>query len=53
MCPCSVEIISEAFAGKPLVQRHKLVYSLLGEELDGGLHALALRTKTPAEMDKG
>ena len=37
--------MSAAFAGKSLVQQHRLVYGLLKEELDGGLHALALKTK--------
>lgn len=49
-CPRSVEIVSEAFQGKPLVARHRLVYTLLKEELDAGLHALALKTKTPSEV---
>lgn len=48
--PRSVEIVSEAFQGKPLVARHRLVYTLLKEELDAGLHALALKTKTPSEV---
>ncbi|KAL6768786.1 BOL1 [Auxenochlorella protothecoides x Auxenochlorella symbiontica] len=46
----NVEIVSEAFQGKPLVARHRLVYTLLKEELDAGLHALALKTKTPSEV---
>ncbi|KAK9817008.1 hypothetical protein WJX72_008198 [[Myrmecia] bisecta] len=45
-----VEVVSEAFAGKPLVQRHRLVYGVLAEELNTGVHALALKTKTPAEI---
>ena len=49
---CSVQIVSEAFMGKPLVQRHKMVYSLLDHELKTGVHALALKTKTPQEMAK-
>jgi stress-induced morphogen len=47
-----VEIVSEMFEGKTLVQRHRLVYQALSEELEAGLHALALKTKTPAEADK-
>lgn len=47
-----VQIVSEAFTGKPLVQRHKMVYSILDHELKTGVHALALKTKTPAEMAK-
>lgn len=45
----SVEVVSRAFEGKSLVQRHRVIYGLLQAELDAGLHALALKTKTPAE----
>lgn len=49
----SVEVISEQFAGKSMVARHRLVYDTLdGEMVDGGIHALALKTKTPTEMAK-
>ncbi|KNE55158.1 hypothetical protein AMAG_01080 [Allomyces macrogynus ATCC 38327] len=47
-----VTIVSDAFAGKPLLQRHRLIYGILGDELRAGLHALQLATKTPAEMEK-
>jgi stress-induced morphogen len=42
-------VVAEAFAGKSLVQRHKLVYSAVGDELRAGLHALAITSRTPAE----
>ncbi|MDX1710971.1 MAG: BolA family protein [Rhodovibrionaceae bacterium] len=44
-----VTVVSEAFAGKPRVQRQQLVYGLLKDELDAGLHALQLKTLTPEE----
>ncbi|EFN50827.1 hypothetical protein CHLNCDRAFT_15183, partial [Chlorella variabilis] len=44
-----VEIVSAAFEGKKPVQRHRMVYQLLQAEIDAGVHALALKTKTPAE----
>lgn len=44
-----VEIVSDAFAGKTLVQRHRLVNSLLADELAGGVHALAISARTPDE----
>lgn len=47
-----VEVVSEEFEGKTLVARHRLVYSLLDEEIkEKGVHALALKTKTPLEAD--
>ncbi len=44
-----VEIVSQAFEGKTRVARQRLVYAALKEELDAGLHALAMETLTPAE----
>ena len=41
--------MSAAFEGKNPVQRHRMVYQLLQAEIDGGVHALALKTKTPSE----
>lgn len=44
-----VSIVSESFAGKSRVARHRLVYDQLGEEFAGGLHALAVRALAPGE----
>ncbi|MDP7038870.1 MAG: BolA family transcriptional regulator [Myxococcota bacterium] len=44
-----VKVISEDFAGKSLIQRHRMVYAPLQDVMGGALHALALTTKTPAE----
>ena len=45
----NVEIVSAAFEGQGRVARQRLVYAALKEDLDAGLHALALVTLTPAE----
>ncbi|KAL2261374.1 hypothetical protein VTK26DRAFT_4288 [Humicola hyalothermophila] len=47
-------ITSEAFRSKMQPARHRLVYSLLKDELarEGGIHALQLRTMTPEEEEK-
>jgi BolA protein len=42
-------IVSEAFAGRSRVERHRLVNELLADELQGGIHALALSTLVPGE----
>jgi BolA protein len=47
-------VVSAAFEGLPAVKRHQLVYGVLAEELakkpaQGGIHALAITSRTPAE----
>jgi acid stress-induced BolA-like protein IbaG/YrbA len=42
-------IVSSAFEGKRLVQRHQLVYAALGERMRAEIHALSMKTLTPAE----
>ncbi|KAI7861256.1 bola-like protein-domain-containing protein [Spinellus fusiger] len=44
-------IVSEAFDGKTMMQRHRMVYQLLGDEFRQSLHALSLKTKTSRELD--
>ncbi|MBK6289152.1 MAG: BolA/IbaG family iron-sulfur metabolism protein [Gammaproteobacteria bacterium] len=44
-----VVLVSAAFEGRRSVQRHQQVYAALSEQLQGGVHALALHTCTPAE----
>ena len=41
------QVISEAFRGKSRVAQHQLVYSALGGQVGGVLHALALETVAP------
>lgn len=43
--------VSSAFEGLSKVKRHQLVYRLLGDELAGPVHALALHLYTPAEWE--
>ena len=42
-------IVSTAFDGKSRVQRHQLVYAALGDRMRQEIHALSMRTLTPAE----
>ena len=44
-----VIIVSEAFAGKPLVQRHRMVNEALADLLRERVHALAITARTPEE----
>ncbi len=43
-----VEVVATAFAGKGLVDQHRLVYGALGA-LMPTIHALSLRTRPPEE----
>ena len=43
-------IVSTAFAGKSLMQRHRIVMAALAEELKGPIHALTMDMKTPDEV---
>jgi len=44
-------IIAPAFAGKPTVARHRMVYQALGELMQHPIHALAINARTPDEKD--
>jgi acid stress-induced BolA-like protein IbaG/YrbA len=39
-------VVSEAFAGKGLLEQHRLVYATLGDKMGGDIHALTIRTYT-------
>ncbi len=45
-----VRIVSPLFSGKNRVQRHRLVYAALADEMGGAIHALALTTLTPDQV---
>lgn len=47
----SVTIVSTIFEGKSLLQRHRLVNSILEKELKT-IHAFSQKTLTPAEWKK-
>lgn len=40
-------VVSGAFAGKTPIQRHRMVFAALEEEMKGPIHALTLKTLTP------
>ena len=44
-----VRVVSTAFAGKSLMQRHRLINAALAEELKGPIHALTMDVLTPDE----
>jgi acid stress-induced BolA-like protein IbaG/YrbA len=42
-------IVCAAFEGKRLIQRHQMVYAALGDKMRAEIHALSMKTLTPAE----
>ncbi|QDH71769.1 BolA family transcriptional regulator [Lysobacter alkalisoli] len=49
----SVDIVSEIFAGKSPVARHRAIYAALGGLMETDIHALSIRARTPAEAGVG
>ena len=46
-------IVAGAFAGKSRVERQRMIYGLLAEEMSGPVHALVLTTRSPEESSRG
>lgn len=44
-----VKVASPRFSGKGRLERHRMVYALLADEIAQGVHALALQTLAPGE----
>lgn len=43
-------VVSAAFEGKTTLERHRMVYSAVNDDIQSGaLHALSLKTRTPTE----
>ena len=47
-----VRIVSDAFAGKSRIDRHRAVNEVLSAELKGGVHALAVEPAAPGEATR-
>ena len=45
----TIKVVSDAFAGKSRLERHRMVNDALAEELKGCIHALAVSALTPDE----
>lgn len=46
----NVMIVADAFAGHTPIQRHRMIYTALGEELKQAIHALSIKAYTPTEI---
>lgn len=45
-------VVSERFAGKSPIERHKLVYAALGDAMESEIHAISMKTYTPEQWEK-
>lgn len=46
-----VSITSDAFRGIGKVERHRMIYAALADEIEAGVHALAIQADAPAADD--
>lgn len=44
-----IEVVSSRFEGLSRLARHRIVHAILRDELEGPVHALAMRALTPGE----
>lgn len=47
-----VMLVSRCFAGRPPLERHRMVYEALGSLMGQGIHALNIRASVPQEADR-
>jgi stress-induced morphogen len=45
----AAEVVSPDFDGLNLIRQHQLVYGALGDHMKSDIHALSLKTYTPAQ----
>jgi BolA family transcriptional regulator, general stress-responsive regulator len=45
-----IKVASARFSGKGRIERHRMVYALLADEIAQGVHAVALQTLAPDEQ---
>jgi acid stress-induced BolA-like protein IbaG/YrbA len=46
-------VIYKDFAGKSMIEQHRMVYGTLGDSMQGGaIHALSIRTYTPQDWSR-
>ena len=51
VCFCSINVVSSAFEGQSAVNRQRMVYKAIWEELQNVVHAVdQMTTKTPSEV---
>ena len=48
----TIKVVSQRFAGKSRLERHRMVNAVLAEELKGKIHALAISALAPEERSR-
>jgi BolA family transcriptional regulator, general stress-responsive regulator len=48
----TIKVVSDSFAGKSRLERHRMVNDVLAEELKGPVHALAISALAPEERSR-
>ncbi len=47
-----IVLVSDYFIGEPSLERHRLIYRVLSQELTGGVHALSLHIYSQKEWEE-
>jgi acid stress-induced BolA-like protein IbaG/YrbA len=42
-------VVSDAFAGKGMLEQHRMVYATLGDRMRSEIHALSIKSYTPEQ----
>lgn len=45
----SILVVSDSFEGKSRVERHRMIYQFLEDQISGGLHAIKIKALTAIE----
>ncbi len=45
----TVQIVANAFTGKSLIERHRMIYDLLQDMMPSEIHALSIQARSPDE----
>ncbi|KAK9506762.1 hypothetical protein O3M35_008639 [Rhynocoris fuscipes] len=47
-----VVVVTDQFENQPLLTRHRMINTILSEELENGVHALSIVAKTPQQWEE-
>ena len=45
-------VVADSFAGKNMMQQHRMVYAALSDQMQTTIHALSLKTYTPEQWQQ-